>query len=123
MSKIEIRLQLSSDFFMFSKLLAIICSESMQAIRNRLQQVNQGLAYQISGSLLDFSEQSKTRFAFDQGHNRLVVSFAHHSINFPITKTLALLDDRWPFLNTHPVRQLATPIISTATFATFLLTA
>ena len=43
-SKIEIRLQCLADPFVFSKFLAIIRSESMKAISNRLEQLNLSIA-------------------------------------------------------------------------------
>ena len=123
MSKKEIRFQLSSYFFILRKLLAIICSKGMHAIRNRLQQVNHGIAHLVGGLLLDFTKQSKTRFAFDQGHNRLMVPFAHDRVYFPITNPSTLLNNCRAVLNTHSVRQLPTAIISTITLAAFLLAA
>jgi hypothetical protein len=123
MSKKEIDLQFMRYPFMFSKLLAIISSDGMQAICNWLQQVNQGITHLTGSALLDFSEQGKARFPFYQGNNCPVVSFANDRVNFPITDPLALFDNHWSFFNAHSVWQLTTPVIAAIAFTSFLLAA
>src|SRR4030043_1680247 len=123
MSKKEIDLQFMCYPFMFSKLLAIISSDSMQAVRYWQEQVNHGMAHLVGSALFNFGQQSEARFTGYQGDNPLMMSFANDRVYFPIADPLALFDNHRSFFNAHSVWQLTTPVIAAIAFPSFFLAA
>jgi hypothetical protein len=71
----------------------------------------------------NFGQQSEARFAFYQGDNPLMMSFANNRVYFPIGGPLALFYNYWSFFNAHSVWQLTTPVIAAIAFTSFLLAA
>jgi hypothetical protein len=122
-SEKEIRLQLLGHSFVFSKFLAIIRRESMQAIRNWMEQLNPSLANLVGSASIHFAQQGEARLTFCQGDNGLAMPLASEGVHFPITDPQTFLDNSWSLFNAHSVGQLATTVVAAIAFAAFLLAA
>ena len=75
-SKIKICLQFLRDLLMVGKLLAVICCDGVQKVRNRLQKVINSPSHLVSRALLHFAQQGKTSLSLCQSDNGLTMPFA-----------------------------------------------
>ena len=80
--------------------------------RKRLQELDDGISHRLSRIALDLFQEIPARFSLRQGDNGMTTSFADNRIHFPVTQTLASIHYSGPFVDTHSVLELVTPIIA-----------
>jgi len=113
MGEKEIDLQGVCNPFVIGKPLAIIRSEALQTIRNRVKQLNDCITRLVRSAMIDLGQQAKARLAFGQGYNGITMPFANESVHSPVSNSGISFNDGWTLIKTHPVGYFTTPVITT----------
>jgi hypothetical protein len=94
----------------------------MSLSRQCLKQNENGILYCLSRTLIHFADERQMRLASGESDNRLLFPLFNDGSHFPVTQTLAAVDDRGSFVHTYPVGERSPPVIVTIMLATLLLT-
>lgn len=99
MGEVEGRIELLGDGLVSGKFLAVVGRQGMHARLEGLEQVGDGLADELSGFTLNFSQQGIAALALDQADEGLTVIGADDRVAFPVAHAGAGLDGRRTLLN------------------------
>ena len=85
MCKEKLGIQIFSNGFMLGKFFSIIRSDGVHLFFDRIQQVDGGSLYLLSGFVRQPGNQALSGFAFYQRKQDSLMMSANDGINFPIT--------------------------------------
>ncbi len=108
---------------MICKLFSIVISYCSDALRQRGEACDDGLADQLRSLAGDVREDCKPAFALNERHDRLLVARTNHGVALPVAHLTASLNRGWTLGNGPSTNDLPTTLSPAyITFAHLFLT-
>ena len=99
MREVDPGIKVGRHAFMVGELATIVVGQGVDPVFMRRKALCDGMAYRLSRLAGNGPDDRIQRLALDQCHQGAPMTLANHSITFPVTKTLARIDNGWSIVN------------------------
>ena len=108
---------------MVGKLATIVIGQGLHPVFVWSKALCDGMANGLGHLSVYGLDERIQRLTLDQLHQGTPMALANHSITFPVTKTLACIDNGWSSVNRCLIWDDAAPVVGTIAFTASLLAA